>query len=121
MIRVRHANQYIRKGRARLKRLGEKFGLEFIAKTEQVRRAIDMTAPGYDRAGRRTLKEIRNLPVVGDVVIGLTRGTTRSKSTTPPERTARMTAPAPKRVHIDGRRVVTSGPFCVWQPNLIQP
>lgn len=108
MISVKHASRYVRQGRADFVQNGNLLGLRFRDQAAHARRLEDLTAPGYDRAGRRTVEEIRRLPVVGNVVIGLTLTTKRSKA----RRERTLFRLAGERAMVRNRPVLARGEWC---------
>lgn len=109
MIGVRHAMRYVKQGKAEFRTSGNLVGLHFLDDRQvHARRLEDLTAPGYDRAGRRRIEEIKRLPVVGNVVVGLTLTTKRSA----PQGDRRQFRLPGEKAMIQNRPVKAAGGWC---------
>lgn len=116
MIGVKHALRYVRRGEAEFVQSGQLIGLRFTDDRDRFRATLAAaSATGYDRAGMRTVAEIKRLPVAGNVVLGITRQTKRS--TPGPVSAPPVEHNRPGRyARVAGRNVKSDGWWCSCQP-----
>lgn len=116
MIGVKHALRYVRRGEAEFVQSGQLVGLRFTDDRDRFRATLAAaSATGYDRAGMRTVAEIKRLPVAGNVVLGITRQTKRSAPSPVIAPPVEHNRPG-RYAQVAGRNVKADGWWCSCQP-----